>query len=83
MPVGSFAANPSGLYDMAGNLFEWCWTGTDDLNGGDAIARGGSWAEKEPEMLHLFRRSRFRKNYRNADVGFRVVIVSEKGRETG
>ena len=24
-PVGYFAANGYGLYDMAGNAFQWCW----------------------------------------------------------
>ena len=53
-PVASFAANGYGLYDMAGNLFEWCWDwygspyagGTDPhgaTSGSFRVLRGGFW----------------------------------------
>jgi formylglycine-generating enzyme len=85
-PVGSFRPNAFGLYDMHGNVFEWCsdaWLQQDysgkrihdpdeKLEKGSRIVRGGSFLS-----LTTFTRSTDRvglvDTMRNCIVGFRVV----------
>ncbi|HBA83394.1 MAG TPA: hypothetical protein DCZ95_04785 [Verrucomicrobia bacterium] len=71
--VGAYEPNPFGLYDMAGNVFEWC-RAEGDRPAGQALARGGSWAEWDARCLRVFHRIWFPETYRDADVGFRIMI---------
>lgn len=89
MPVGSFPPNAWGLYDMHGNVWEWCndWYGSDyyktsptndpqgPSSGPCRVFRGGSWFNYE---MHC--RSAFRDYYHYGSVisdmriGFRLAI---------
>lgn len=74
---GRFMTNGFGLYDMAGNLYEWCAPGPG-LPAGQGVARGGSWAEHDPGLLEVAHRQFFAQDYRGRDVGFRVLREAAK-----
>jgi formylglycine-generating enzyme required for sulfatase activity len=45
--LGKKAANELGLYDMSGNIWEWCWDlYTDSLSGSERRFRGGCWRDE-------------------------------------
>ncbi len=72
-PVGQKAANPFGLFDMLGNVWEWCFDVYDaEVYGTYRVFRGGGWNDPERGCLATNRR-RSHPTYGIDDVGFRLA----------
>jgi len=71
--VGGKAANPWGLHDMLGNVWEWCWDLYDEeVYGSYRIFRGGGWAEPARGCGASVRR-RSHPTFAIDDLGFRFA----------
>jgi len=82
--VGKKSPNAFGLYDMHGNVWEWCWDRYGDYSGeaqtdpqgvssgADRVFRGGSWRSSAVGVLSAYR-DYVNPNNRGDILGFRII----------
>ena len=93
-PVGTFPANAFGLYDMHGNVWQWCQEFVGEYpkeaavdpqgpkTGTDRVQRGGSW-DNNPAACRSACRSGSEPGNRFNRVGFRVCFFPDSAKPVG
>lgn len=78
--VGTMEPNAWGLYDMLGNVWEWCWDIYDEVvYGSYRVFRGGGWFDPARGCLATNRR-RGHPTFQIDDLGFRLARSFESGK---
>ena len=72
-PVGQQQSNELELYDMTGNVWEWCWNRLGDSSSRLRVLRGGSWDSKASSCRSVYRNGGGL-GFTWKNVGFRLVV---------